>query len=129
MNTKQEKIEKAKEFKKNLVAKLKEAKKQKIDKNVMQILKDANPSYTLNNLYLVYIQLFMQGLNIDNLKQIRPASVFFKENKRIKKGSKAIYIFAPCIKKTKKDENEDEDEEIKYFRLVPVFTNLQIEQN
>ena len=53
---------------------------------------------------------------------VRGYRAWQKVGRNVKKGSKAIYIFAPIIKKIKNENKEDKEERIiKGFRMVPVF--------
>jgi antirestriction protein ArdC len=44
-----------------------------------------------------------------------------KENRWVKKGSKAIFILVPCFKKEVDDETGEEKEALRFFKSSPVF--------
>jgi hypothetical protein len=125
------KKEQSKQKKQELIKKYKEVKeKQNVSFEELALQLSNITNYSLNNCLLMAIQLLERNQSIEEIKEIAPASYFFKNNKKIKKGSKALYIFAPTQFK-EKQENKDSEKEAKIntgFILVPVFTDQEIEE-
>ena len=127
------KKEQSREKKQNLIKKYQEIKENQnmsFEELALKLFNKTN--YSLNNCLLMAIQLLERNQDPELIEQIAPASYFFKNNKKIKKGSKALYIFAPTQIKGKETDTKNNEQNVKQekptrFILVPVFTNQEIE--
>jgi len=57
------------------------------------------------------------------VKQVKGRRQWFMENRKLKKGCKAIWILAPSTKKKKAaaDSNEEDEETLKGFFFIPIY--------
>lgn len=76
--------------------------------------------YSWRNCLLIYMQ-YQQATRVAGFRTWK------KLNRSVKKGEKAIWVFAPMTFKRKSEDNENDNEIITFFKPVPVFDISQTE--
>lgn len=77
-------------------------------------------NYSLRNVLLIQFQC-------PNATRVAGYHTWIKLGRQVKKGEKALWIFAPMVFKHKDNENDSEDEVVTMFKPVPVFDLSQTE--
>lgn len=96
------------------------------DRAELATLADAYPDLSARNCALLWIQMRRRAIPIG---PVRGFSVWQRLERRIARDSKALYIIAPCRKRTRNDQECDteanEDEGELHFKPAPRFAYAQ----
>lgn len=61
-------------------------------------------------------------------KEFKTFKGWIKENKRVKKGEKGVFVWSKKLKAPDKTEGAEEDKEFKFFGIAYLFSNAQVEE-
>jgi hypothetical protein len=72
-------------------------------------------------------EVLIQFYTNETHKEFKTFKGWMKDNKKVKKGEKAFFVWSKKLKGTEKAKDQEDDKEFKFFGMAYLFSNAQVE--